>query len=372
MDIVKLTPHNAALGKPAYFTGQVISGLSSKTWVERYADAGEFKLIGSLDGNAYDLLEEGAFVTHMNTAEVMIVENREIEYDQEKEPKITISGRSLETVLEQRVVGANRRFPSSSTPLPDFVIPEGTLWSQILYLINNHLGTGVYPLIDPNDKFPNFYPINQVSSSARFAQRTIKRGNLYDRVKELLALSKYGIRISRPIEGSAYSDRILMIIHTGYDRRSQIAFSNVTGDIARATYLFSSKTRYNAVLITGRWLEQMVKNPATPGFSRRTLFVDGSDIDRSYETAPTGATRVLLLSRMTARARQILANQTGVSITSAELAAGSRYTYRVDYSTGDLVTIHGDFDATAIKRVIEYTETEDETGESSYPTFGEV
>lgn len=362
-----------------YTGGAIINGLKSKTWIERYAEPGEFKLVGTLTGNevdafggdAFDGLPLGALISHLNTYEVMIVENREIEINEKGDPQITVSGRSLETILDNRVIGSNKAFPYATTPLPDFQIPRGTLGAQILYLLNWHLGTGAYTLLDAKDKFPNVKPLNQSTARTNYTARTIKRGSLYERTKELLALGKLGIRIVRPNPTNTLGDVIAMSVHNGVDRRNRVEFTSAGGDLETVSYLFSTKSLKNTALISGRWLETMVKSPQS-GYDRRVMYIDGSDIDRSYETAPTGTTRTTLLNRMAARARQALASQTGVSITNAELTPDPPFTYRVDYSTGDLVTIHGDFDVRAVKRVTEYTETEDETGASSYPTFGDV
>ncbi len=380
MDVVQLIPHLPAGGHPGYVTGKTISGLKSKTWIERYAEPGEFTFVGTMADSemigyredAFDGLPLGSLVSHLGTYEVMIVENREIEVNDQGDPQITVSGRSLETVLDQRVIGSNKSFPYPTTPLPDFSVPTGKLGPQILYMLNYHLGTGSYALLDARDKFPNLKPINQSTLVTNFAARTIKRGSLYERTRELLALGKLGLKTIRPNPvTSSYSDQILVSIHNGVDRRNSVSFTSAGGDLDTVTYLFSTKTNKNAVLVSGRWLEVMVKGTQS-GYDRRVMYVDGTDIDRSQETAPTGSTRTTLLNRMTARGRQALASQTGVSITHAELTSEPRFTYRVDYSTGDLVSIHGDYNTTSIVRVTEYTETEDETGSSSYPTFGEV
>jgi hypothetical protein len=45
------------------------------------------------------------------------------------------------------------------------------------------------------------------------------------------------------------------------------------------------------------------------------------------------------------------------------------YQYRRDYNIGDLVSIDGNFGQTAVMRVIEYAEIEDENGNSGHPTL---
>jgi hypothetical protein len=71
--------------------------------------------------------------------------------------------------------------------------------------------------------------------------------------------------------------------------------------------------------------------------------------------------------------RQILASQNEVSISKVEISKNTtRYKYRTNYNVGDLVSVEGNYNTSAIMRVVEYVEIEDETGENSYPTLAEI
>ncbi len=349
--------------------GEVVSGLTNIMWIERYREAGEFSLTAKVDSDIRNLLPIGTFVSHVDTEEVMIVENHEISDDKGSASEITVTGRGYETFLENRIVGANRIFPSSGI-LPEYTLAVGPAWQQVKTLIENHiLSSNVY---DPNDAVPYVSVLSTVPTAGNVDARIIERGDLYSRLLEILAFSSLGIKVVRPGSSSPLgptSQNAAFVIHEGVDRSANIIFSNDIGDIKSADYLWSNKRVKNCALVTGRWLETMVKATLS-GYDRRVMHVDASDIDNAYTTEPVGVDRTIVLNNMIARANQALANQQEIAIAKVE---ASRilgvYTYGVDFGVGDLVMVDGGYDETTIMRVSEYVRIEDKNGESGYPTL---
>jgi hypothetical protein len=72
---------------------------------------------------------------------------------------------------------------------------------------------------------------------------------------------------------------------------------------------------------------------------------------------------------MSARGRAAIKGQSNITITQADVSNTTMYQYRRDYNIGDLVSIDGNFGQTAVMRVIEYAEIEDENGNSGHPTL---
>ncbi len=76
--------------------GEIVNGITNKLWIERYTEAGEFTFVAPLNTNLKEKLPIGSFVSHINSDDIMIVENHELSEDQGQESKITITGRSFE------------------------------------------------------------------------------------------------------------------------------------------------------------------------------------------------------------------------------------------------------------------------------------
>lgn len=368
MDIFKF--HNP-VSSTKLEQGEIVNGLDSKMWIERYRSAGEFKFVADASLGLKEILPTGTLVSHTGTTEVMIVENHEINDQRGKEPQISVTGRGFETFLENRVVGSNQTFPKSGT-LAEFVLPADFSWEQAKALIEEYILAS--ELIDDSNALSYVEVLAQVEETGvAVSTRTIKRGDVYSRLLEILDADNLGIKIVRPGLWSPLSPsnpNTVMMIHKGVDRSSEVVFSYETGEIESADYLWSNKKVKNAALITGRWVETAVITEGPTGYSRRWMFIDASDIDNSYSAAPTGATLTAVINAMRRRGLDALAAQKDVSLTKAEVSKETlKARYRTDFDVGDLITVNGAFNEVSTMRISEYVEIEDETGVKGYPTL---
>lgn len=349
--------------------GEIINKLKRKLWIERYRQAGEFQLVADASSDIRSLLPIGALISHVDSTEVMIVENHEISETRGKPTEIVISGRGFETIFEQRIVGSNKVFPTS-TGVTDYILAADQVWNQAVTLISDHIHAS--SLIDDDNALPYITILSELSGSGTAISRSLKRGTLYSRLLELLDPDDLGIKVIRPGPwsplGSA-SPNIAVVIHAGTDRSDEIIFSYDTGDIESADYLWSNKKLKNAALVTGRWVEVWV-DTSDVNYNRRVMQVDASDIDNAFTSAPTGADLANVIAWMETRGRDALSAQNEVALTKAEVSKdGNRSKYRVDFEVGDIVTVVGDYNAASTMRISEYVEIEDEKGSRSYPTL---
>lgn len=343
--------------------GLIVPNLKSKLWVERYALAGEFKFVADVKSGARDLLPIGSFISHINTTEVMIVENHEINDKKGADSEITISGRGFESDFENRIVGSNKAYPTSGAT-NEYALAAGYLAAQIVTLISQHILA--VNLVDPNDALPYVSLSNLVAAGGENVARSLKRGTLYERVQELLAVQNLGIKIIRP---TAVQPNLFVAVHSGVDLTDQIIFSEDTGEIENADYLWSSKKRKNAALIFGRWVDTRVVGLETLN-DRRWMIIDASDIDQNYAAAPAGADLATVVAAMQQRGHEALAAQNDVALTKAEVAKNTnKAAYRTDFNVGDLITVLGSYNESSTMRISEFVEIEDETGAQSYPTL---
>lgn len=352
--------------------GEIINGLSSKMWVERYAVNGEFKFTAPASAGMRELLPIGSFISHVESREIMVVENHEINDDKGRETELVISGRGHETFFEQRIVGSNKAFPTSGA-IVEYALAAGYTWNQIVTLLNDHLT--VAGLIDDNTALPYLNISTDVAETGVIEPRVVKRGSLYTRMLELMQVDDLGIKVIRPGIWSplgAGSQETAVIIHKGVDRSAQIMFSYETGEIESADYLWSNKKLKNTAYVSGKWVETVVTTAET-GYDRRMMQVDASDIDDAYDTPPAGATLDTVVAQMQQRGIEALAAQNEIALTKAEVSKDTNQSaYRVDFNVGDLITVQGDYNETSKMRISEYVEIEDENGRLGYPTLTAV
>ncbi len=350
--------------------GVLINGYKTATWIERYREAGEFTITAEPESDLRQTLPVGTFISHIDTREVMLVETVNLKVTDGQTPVLTIQGHSYETYLHQRVVGANKVFPTSG-PLTEFVMGPAPLATQAYYLINQHTKSG--SVLDVDDVLPWVTTYVSVGTHPNVPGRTIQRGDLYDRLMELLALEDLGIKSIRPGAGNpggASSPDAAFVIHEGEDKTDSVIFSNSIGEVKDAEYLWSNYKLKNAALVTGKWLETMVRLGPT-GYDRRVMSVSATDVDQGFSAEPVGADRTTVLANLAARGTQALVAQAELTLSQVEVKPDLvMHKYRTDYNVGDIVTVIADYEQSVAMRVTEYVEIDDsESGSTGYPTL---
>lgn len=371
MHLFKFIPNT----EPTELNGAIfLNGIKSTMWVERYRDAGEFELKTKLGSGLRELLPRGSFISHVDTEEIMIVEDHQINSSSDSEGILTITGRSAETLLDIRTVGANISFPTSGA-LVEYVIASDKSWDQAVSLIEDHILAA--NVVDSDDEIPFIEIQNTATGTATEEERTISRGSLYDKTLDILSVDKLGIKTIRPGPWSpaVTPANIVFVIHKGEDKSATVSFSYKAGETESIDYLWSIKNEKNGAYVYGRWVDTVVysSNLAPTGYNRRMMAIDASDLDDQYDAAPSGATRTAIVNKMKARGKEALGKQKELAIVQADISKTKRRArYRIDYDLGDIVTVYGDYDEASKKRVIEYVEIEDENGFSEYPSLDSV
>lgn len=347
--------------------GIFLNRLKSAMWIERYRAAGEFKIVGYASDRIQEQLPRGSFISHLDTQELMVVENHEISDTKGKETIVTVTGRSFESYLENRVCGRNGVLGEIG-----YISLADDTWNQAVELITAHVLPG-YP-IDTGDLLPFLEVLTNVSGSGTSEVRVYERGILYERLLELLAIDDLGIRTIRPGPSSPSVNPLNTVIeiHKGADRSSEIVMSHESGEIESADYLWSIKKLKNCAFVSGKWVSTFVDTDIV-GYDRRILFVDASDIDNNYAVAPTGPTLIDVTAAMQARGVEALAANREIALVKVDVSKSvKKAIFRQDYEVGDTITVRGDYDETKTLRVTEYVEIDDEKGSSGYPTLSNI
>lgn len=372
MDIFRFTNPSSA-DKMEH--GLIVDNTLSKMWVERFVEAGEFVIEATAGSGIREKLPIGSYISHTETTDIMIVENHEIVDDKRKDVVVSVTGRSFESFFEQRTVGSNITFPTSGA-LAEVTILANSTWVQARnimqaavqspWVVNAH---DILPHIEIRD--------GEFTIDGTTEVRTLKRGSVYASVLELLAVDDIGIKTVRPGPWSPAVDptKTVIMTHEGVDRSASLIFSQETGEIERADYLFSNRKLKNAAHVVGKWVETMIEQPGGPvsGINRRVMLVNASDLDEGFTDAPIGPARDAVLEKMRIRGLEALAQQNEIVLikpTVSKQTGAARFRY--DYDVGDTVSVVGEFNSSTKMRVTEYVEIEDTNGASGYPTLAAI
>jgi len=365
--------------------GEYINGIRSIVWTERYAEPGEFEIQAPLSSDIRAKLPIGCLISHVDTPEIMMVENHEIKEQKEgEETMISITGRSLLAFLEARIIG--NQDARQYGYIQEYVLDSSQTppW-QIQLLINDNF-SGWANTDDGVAGFRAFTYLPAAVPPYETALRVVPKGDVLKAVLELLSSSDLGIRTIRrgwagrqdPLDTPAYSEWNILEIHEGENKINSVIFSWKSGDLDAINYLFSNKKTKNAAIVVGRymWVNIDDGDPFHTDYFRRQMVVDGSDIDEGFTEPPVGVDYDAVRAKMIERGRIAISTQNNIVLGQTDVSEVTNYQYRRDYNVGDLVALDANFEQIAVMRVIEYTEIKDENGESGHPTlalpFGEA
>lgn len=360
MDFFRFNPHTS----PSLLEdGEFINNIDSSMWVERYSAPGEFSFTGLVSSGLGDFLPAGTLISHIDTSEVMIVENQEIDETVDEDPNIIVTGRSFVSYLENRITGTIQA--RASTTLAPYVLSADDIWDQIVLMINQAIKSGV---AGTNDALDDVIATTALGSGGTSVERTIDRGTVLERALELLSIEDMGIRTVRRGFNAGSPTNTEIQVFKGSDKTDKVVFSWQEGDLDSANYLLSLKGLKNSAMVIGQYVVVVVDAGPTK-YDRRMMIVQATDIDGHLGAVPTGGDLTNVVNTMTTRGNQELAKQNAITISQTDISDNTKVRYRKDYGIGDLVTLDANFNQSLVMRVIEYAEIEDENGVSGHPTL---
>lgn len=359
---------------------QLVENWNSLIWTERHSKNGDFQLTSYNIADCLTVLPiqdpmDPPLLVAIDSSEVpMVVETHKLDKDKNGAPKIVVSGRSFDTVLDRRLaIKIVSDDPGYS--------PYRTEWSIEANTAAHAAYQAAYSIITdgmnyPEDIIPEILLVNSVSATADPDQPFIVDvKELYAWMVETLALGKYGIRAELAPD---LTNKIRIIIYAGVDRRvgeDAIVFDVALDQIDDASYLFSQVGHKNSMILgtdvnegADPWLT-LGYAPTTPwptGLQLRTGFQDlSSEIELDTDSSETQAL-------LTNKGDILLSNLQTIALFAGGVAESVSEGYGNSYFLGDIVRLQGEYTLTQDARVAEFVRTQDPSGTKSYPTFEAV
>lgn len=307
MDFVRL---NAG----TYIPDLLVEGYNSLVFTERFNEPGDFELRTFNVETVAALLPEGTFVSHLETQEMMVVENLNIEEVGEGEDakdELVITGRSAWTVLEHRYVEAEYR---KKRPLRRAYSATSAAGVLIFNAIDNASGKDVTRGDDDPeteaqrndyswttaDVIPNVAITESVISEGPSRKWYVEEGMLWPQLQKILIDADLALRCMRPVTGNtgvvitvntALATRGVVVrtptsnitalrfdIYDGIDRSATVKFSRLQGHLSKPKYLSSNKDFKTVVeLKSDVSLSDVYRSSAEAaltGWKRRTMEMD--------------------------------------------------------------------------------------------------
>lgn len=333
----------------------IIDTYVSLLWTVRYDEAGEFELIIPANSENLELFKLDYYLQNLDSDRLMIIEKKVIETDVESGNNLTITGRTLESILDRRIIWAQTTI-------------SGNLQSAIKTLIND-------AIISPTDssrKISNF--IFEESTDTAITGLTIDESqytgdSLYETIQTICELKHIGFKVT--LNGSF---QFVFKLYAGTDRSySQVTlpcvvFSNKYENLLSSNYS-EDKTNYKNVTLVAGEGEGTARTTATygteAGLARRELYTDARDLSTNDGEIDATTYQNQLIERGTEKLKDYEIEKD----IDGEIASTNLYTLNEDYELGDLVQVVDCYDTEAKARITEIVTSISTSEQSTYPTF---
>jgi len=355
MDLLVLDTNLKAIG--------VLDTFESLIWTDRYSKYGDFEIYTQVNPEALVALTEDYFLYLRGSEHVMIVEELKINTDAENGNYLTVTGRSMESILDRRIIWGQTTL-------------TGSLQNGIQKLLNENI---IAPTI-VDRTIDNF--IFEASTDPLITSLTIDAQysgeDLYEAIQKLCETNNIGFKIILTAD-----NKLKFKLYAGADRSyDQIAnpytvFSPKFGNLINSNYTESKKALKTITLIGGEGEGSARKTAIAEipsgggsGLSRREKFTDAKDVSSSVD----GATLTLPVytTQLVQKGYESLAESMATKSFDGQVETTSMYTYGEDFFMGDIIQIANEYGHEAKARVVELIHSQSLSGIDVYPTFIKV
>lgn len=340
-----------------FYKTAVIDNTTSIIWVTRFNSAGEFELYIPANNDLLSLFKnENVIITRDDTDRIMIVEKVALNTDDENGDYLTITGRSIESIIGRRIV-------------PNQTNLMGTVENGIRTLLTNNI-------ISPSNSMRrmSFFTLGTLNDWTETFEKQITGKNLLESIADICVTYNYGFKLTF----DENHQNLIFDLYKGVDRsfdqstNTHVVFSPDFENLGNTEYTTDRTTFYNWVYVAGEGegTARKIGQAASiiePGLSVYEKWVDARNV--SSNNGEISTTEYMQMLRQQANEEIELSKITQTF--SGEILDFNAYTYGVDYNLGDKVSIKNEYGITGNATVTEITEVEDETGYRLVPTLSE-
>lgn len=343
----------------------IVDEYVSLIWRPAYYDIGDFELYLNARAEAFKLLKRNYYLVrepdievdeygNVTYSKVMIIKNFNLTTDAEGGDFLTVTGRELKFLLNQRIVWKQTNL-------------TGTAENAIRRLVNENA-------INPTDA-NRIIPTLALGVSAGLTDTIDKQvtGDYLDQaIVDICTTYNYGWEIF------IYNKALILVVYKGLDRsfnqseRPYVVFSEDFDNILNSSYESNSEGYANTTLIggEGEGLERIYTTVGANnyGLGRYETFTDARDLSQNKDSETDAIPINDYIKLLQGRGREVLAIS-GVTEGFSGEVLDVNFKYGTDYYLGDTVTIINKYGITKDVIVLSAIESKDDTGAKVIPQF---
>lgn len=352
----------------------IVDSFNSFLWTDRYDECGDFSIEVSCTMENLSIFRKGYYLSIDESSHFMIVESVQLDSDPQNGDRLTISGRSLESILDRRIIWGQITFEANKpiqevikVLLRDAFMTEGDRFVSN-FRFNESEALRLEPVLSDKD------------SQGYGAQ--FEGDSIYETIVSLCKLSKLGFKIGVNVAGE-FTFSLYNGVDHSYDNESGntfVIFSPKFENLLNSNYLESDAAYKNVALVVGEGegTDQRMIAVGTDdtGLNRREMFVKATDISSTSwdedgnEISISDADYYELLIQ---RGKEHLKGQNAFDSFEGQAEATNGFVYGSDFNLGDIVEIEDAYGHSCQCRVSEFVISYDtSSGYRTYPTFKKI
>lgn len=338
---------------PQFEIVDVIDIYESFIWTDRYNKPGDFELYTTLNDVNKNNELIGNYFQIKESEHTMIVEDVEITTDVEAGAHIKVTGRSLESILDRRIVWEQTNI-------------SGSLQNGIKKLITDAI---INPSI-ADRKISNF--VFKDSTDTAITSLTVDAqytgDNLLTIIQDLCSTFNIGFKIVLN-----KNNKFVFSLYAGTDRSYRqdpnpyVVFRPSFENLVNSNFTEKHSEEKNITLVAGEGQnqERITRTVGSgSGLARKELYTDARDIQKEE-----GMTDETYNAKLDQRGTEKLNESKAIKTFDGECETTKMFVYQKDFFMGDCVQVANEYGKEAPTRVMEYIWCSDINGITSYPTF---
>lgn len=344
----------------------ILEGVDSILWTDRYGSAGEFEIYTKYDPYFLSLLQENRYLTCSDSDRTMVIESINIKSDPEDGDKLIVKGRSLESILDRRII------------FEHFQATEIEVYEAIRIAVEANVLYSIYP----ERNFPGFVYTTPTDPLITTPTTSLNYhgDNLYDVVTSLCNKIDIGFKI---VLDSL--NHFVFSLYVGDDRsydqitNQRIIFSPEMDNLKKSDYFKSRRYKKNYILVIGQpfggWIDrgQAWTPDVGTGLNRLETSLDGSYVPRTYIGTDTEIPVEEYQAQLDALGlNELLLNYQELAIFDGQVDLSNSYKYQTDFFLGDIIQLVDAYGHSSRVRISEITLSESVSGYAVYPTLKSI
>lgn len=354
----------------------IVDSFESIIWTERYYEYGDFELYMRNDSRFIPYFVKGNYLMINESDTIMRIEHILMKSEKESPSMITVSGRSLESIIGKRIVWGQ-------------TILKGSLQNGIKTLLEKNI---ISPSI-ARRKISNFDFVPSIDSA--ITSKTIDAQyfgeNLYDVISVLCDTEGIGFRVSleekrfkfqlyRGVDRSFAQDTLPWVVFSSdYDNLESSTFEFDETNYANATLVigeeeFDVTTKEGDEEITTTYPQMLIEvtRDNSSGLDRQEVFTDASGSSRTgYDEE--GNSYIIsdadYGSQLANKGLEELSEYSRLIKVDGQVDATVQFIYGRDFKMGDIVQVVNEYGMETRSRIVEIIRSQDINGYKLTPTF---